>query len=219
MFDKEQFTYYEETHLGFYKGELVPSITQLIEILFPLDSKISRERLKKAADRGTTIHNAIEEFNKSFIIGQPMDIDKSECAELKDYYFLLCAFHLKPVCAEKIIFLCDEQGELICYGHFDFVFECCGTTELFKNGEYYLGDAKTTCTFDKKKTKLQTQIYRVARNQECETQLNGMTFGVWLRDGNANIYPFEKVEDKAVIDTCKTLRKIWNERQQNNESN
>ena len=48
MFDRKLFTYNEETHTGFYNGEVVPSCTQLINVLYPLDERIPEENLKKA---------------------------------------------------------------------------------------------------------------------------------------------------------------------------
>ena len=210
MFDKSQFSYNAETHLGFYKGKLVPSTTQLLELFYPINNKIKKEILKKAADRGTLVHNNIEDFNNYFITNQrfpPIDNDTSK--EIKNYYSLLKAYDLRPIYAEQMIFLLDENGELICYGHYDFVLECMKTNELFNCLECYLFDAKTTSTFDKKKTKLQTQIYRVACNQ-LGLDLNGKTCGMWLREDNANIYPFEEIEDKKVIALCKVLREQWN---------
>ena len=216
MFDKKLFTYYEETHTGFYNGELVPSITQLIGVAFPLSDNIKDEVLQKAANRGTLIHGGVEEINNLYINGSTDKIVldkvlKTENAEIKDYYCLLKTFNLKPIYAEQTVFLLDEDDELIAYGHYDFIAECVKSNDLFSCLELYLFDLKTTSVFDKKKTQLQTQIYRVACKQ-VGIELNDMTCGVWLRDGNANIYPFAPMEDLVVIRTCKALRKIWNER-------
>lgn len=215
MFDKSLFTYYPDTHLGFYDGKLVPSTTQLIECLYPLDPNIKQEVLKKAGERGTAIHNTVEDFNDFYIKEQKLkSVDDGDIQELKDYYSLLMTYDLRPLYAEQIVFLLDDKGELICYGHYDFVLECIKSNELFNCLDTYLFDLKTTSTFDKKKTKLQTQIYRVACNQ-LGLDLNGKTFGIWLRDGNANIYPFEEVEDSQVIKLCAGLRKIWESKQDN----
>ena len=196
----------------------MPSTTQLIDCLYPLDPKIKQEVLKKAADRGTTIHNAIENFNNFYLKEHKFPLVNTNCdQELQDYYSLLIAYDLRPLYAEQLVFLLDENEELICYGHYDFILECVKNNELFNCLELYLFDLKTTCTFDKKKTKLQTQIYRVACNQ-LGLDINGKTCGLWLRDGNANIYPFEQVEDTQVIKLCKGLRKIWESRKERGEN-
>lgn len=208
MFDKKLFEYNAETHTGFYDGKVVPSTTQLLEIFKPLSDKIKKEVLKKAADRGTTIHNAIETLNNFYFNNKRFSSVEDSAPELQNYFSLLMVFGLRPLYAEQIVFLLDEQGELICYGHYDFILECVKGNELFNCWDTYLFDLKTTSAFDKKKTKLQTQIYRVACNQ-MGLGLSGKTFGMWLRDDKANIYPFEEMEDKQVIDFCKTLRTMW----------
>ena len=220
MFDKTLFKYFEETHTGFYDGKLVPSITQLISVAFPLDPNIKEEVLKKAATRGTTIHNEVEKINKLYIDGAKdnqvlKEVAKSEYAEIKDYYCLLKTFNLKPIFAEQTVFLLDKNGELIAYGHYDFIVECVKSNDLFNCLDLYLFDLKTTSVFDKKKTQLQTQIYRVAIKQ-AGADLNELTCGIWLRDGNANIYPFATIEDSVVIQTCKILRKIWDDEYKDN---
>ena len=218
MFDKTKFTYNEETHQGFYENALVPSVTQLIGVLYPLNENIKEETLKKAATRGTAIHNLVEEVNKLIIENGSLsnsEIDyylNHETTEIRDYIYLLCAYNLKPVMAEKRVFLLDENGELICYGHFDFVCSCNQANILFNSGDLFLMDLKTTNKFDKKKTALQTQVYRVALEQNANVDLNGKTYGVWLRDGNANIYPFNYVENSKIIELMKKLREIWNGR-------
>ena len=219
MFDKKLFTYNEETHTGFYNGEVVPSCTQLINVLYPLDERIPEENLKKAATRGTDIHDRIEKVNLAIMGGKTIEelYVEEQTLEVAQYLELLHAYNLKPVMAEKLVFLLDENGDLICYGHFDFVCECEKTNELFACLEYYLMDLKTTSKFDKKKTALQTQVYRVALNQETNNSLNGKTCGVWLRDENANLYPFEKVEDNDIISIMKGLKlKYDKERTTNN---
>ena len=211
MFDKNLFTYNEETHTGFYNGELVPSCTQLIDVLYPLNERIPEKNIKNAATRGTEIHDIIEKINLAIMGGKTIQelYVEEQSLESSQYLELLHAYNLKPVMAEKIVFLLDEDGELICYGHFDFVCECEKTNAIFECLEYYLMDLKTTSVFDKKKTALQTQVYRVALNQELNNELNGKTCGVWLRDNNANLYPFEKVEDKDIIRIMKGLKIVY----------
>ena len=211
MFDRKLFTYNEETHMGFYKGELVPSTTQLISLLYPLNERIPEKNLKQAATRGTEIHARIENINNALMNGKSIAelYVGEEDLESAQYLELLATYSLKPIMAEKQVFLLDENGDLICYGHFDFVCECVKSNELFNCLDFYLMDLKTTSVFDKKKTALQTQVYRIALNQEVGETLNGKTCGVWLRDGNANLYPFEKVEDSQVINLMKLLKEKY----------
>ena len=211
MFDRKLFTYNEETHTGFYNGELVPSTTQLISLLYPLDERIPEKNLKQAATRGTEIHARIEKINDELIGGKSIKdlYVEEDMLEGAQYLELLNAYSLVPVMAEKQVFLLDENGDLICYGHFDFVCECVKSNELFNCLDYYLMDLKTTSAFDKKKTALQTQVYRIALNQEIGETLNGKTCGVWLRDEKANIYPFIKMEDSNVINLMKMLKEKY----------
>lgn len=218
MFNKELFRYDEETHTGYYNDKVVPSVTQLVDILYPYDSDIPQERLENAAKRGTTIHGIIEVANTYF--DNPLDFEtnlhevmndalRMGTKELIDYVQILSAYKLRPFDYENIVFLVDENGDLICYGHYDCVVMATkditiGETNLFIEGRLYLIDYKTTSLFDRRKVALQESIYATAYQQSSGNQISGI-YGLWLREG-AKIIPLNQKKDDYVINLCKALR-------------
>ena len=129
-FDRDLFTYNEEKHLGYYNGELVPSITQLLDILYPYGENVPQERLKNKATKGTELHELLESINFEFDNSLDFDTnlsvainkaihlkEKSGRQELIDYVSILSAYKLRPFDYEEMVFLLDENGDLICYGH------------------------------------------------------------------------------------------------------
>lgn len=221
--DISLFKYDETKHLGYYNGKLIPSTTQLLDIIYPLDSDIPQDRLDKASERGTEIHKLIEELNKYFddplpynvLLDENIDIaiemkEDTGKQEIIDYVSILSAYKLKPYDYEQVVFLLDENEEPICYGHYDSTMLATETNELVEENNLYLVDFKTTSLFDKKKTNLQTSIYSVAYEQNKGETIKG-TFGIWLREG-VKIIPLELKDKVYVIKLCKELRKIYDER-------
>lgn len=225
-FNQDLFIYNKETHTGTYEGKPIPSVTQLLEILFPMSEDIPQKRLEQAADRGTTIHEAIEQINEYF--DNPFDyqhnidvaIEVAEkvanyknIPELIDYVSFIATYKLRPYDYENLIFLLDENGELICFGHYDCVFQATqdirvGETDLFIEDYLYMFDFKTTSLFAKKKTQLQTSIYSLAYEQMSKNFISN-TYGLWLRDDSAKLIPLHRQDNKYVIELCKQLKTIW----------
>ena len=55
--------YIDETHTYIFDGVILPSITQILKIKFGNKYKdVSDEVLKKASERGTKVHQAIEDY-------------------------------------------------------------------------------------------------------------------------------------------------------------
>lgn len=221
MFDRNLFEYDSANHLGYYNGKLVPSTTQLLELLFPLDENIPADRLAKASERGTEIHSRIAQLNEVFKDCTDNEYElllkdaikyaiKSGLQELIDYVSLLKAYRLVPVASEEMVFLLDENQELICYGTTDVVFKALDTIQfdndnvLFNSGNHYLMDYKTTSTFASAKTSWQTMVYAIAYEQAHPTTIN-KTYGIWLREG-IKIMPLNQIDPNQVIKVFKNLR-------------
>ena len=222
MFSRDLFVYNEETHEGTYQGQRVPSVTQLVGILFPLSEDIPQDRLENAASHGTLVHDAIAQLNEYFDPHFPYETNldvvidvatkiaqTKDLPELIDYVCMLSAFKLKPYEYEQLVFLCDEEGELICYGHFDCVFEPQDDIEPFTTGELTMCDYKTTSTFEKPKVALQESIYALAYEQMTKRVIGNM-IGMHLKNG-AKIIPLSRHDDKYIIELCKGLAKTWKE--------
>ena len=209
--NKDLFTYDESTHTGTYNGFVIPSVTQLLDLLYPLSEDIPSDRLEKAADRGTTIHAQIENLNELYVKKSVLPDRYVSSQETLDYVAILNAYHLRPLRYEELVFLLDEKGEPICYGHFDLILGAFKNIEPFTSDMAYMFDIKTTSLFAKNKTSLQTHAYRVAFNQNHEhLKVSPQTYGLWLRDG-VKVIPLKQQSDDFIISLFKQLRSKWNE--------
>ena len=224
MFNRDLFEYDPSTHIGKYEGKVVPSVTQLLDILYPYSEDIPQERLKAKAEYGTKVHNAIEKINTYF--DNPFGFDHNievvrevgigmskalELNELVDYVSFLSAYKLQPFDYEELIFLLDEQGELICFGHYDCTFLSQGDIGCFEETKLYLCDFKTTSLLDKRKVKLQENIYAVAYEQ-CSRNPIENVFCLWF-DEPTKLVPLGRFEKDYVINMAKLLRDQWQELQ------
>ena len=223
--NKELFVYDELNHRGFYKGQLIPSVTQLVDILYPISVDIPKARLENAATKGTNIHNKCFEVNKCFDNPYPY-LDNIKRAilrakelgggEILDYVMFLASYGLKPYDYEELVFLLDKDNEPICYGHFDLVVMATKDIEingelLFKEGLLYLIDIKTTSEFDRIKTGLQCSGYKVAYTQ-CSKNPIEKVYGLHIREG-ITLKKLTSREDNTTLLVYQGARKIWGERQ------
>ena len=81
--------YIDETHTYIFDGVILPSITQILKIKFGNKYKdVSEEILKKASERGTKVHQAIEDY-------EVRNIETDNCKELYNYKFLINIYKLK----------------------------------------------------------------------------------------------------------------------------
>ena len=228
MFNRDLFSYDPQTHTGTYEGKPIPSVTQLVDILYPMDSDIPQERIDNAAKHGTLVHEAIEQLNEYF--DNPFDFSHNmsvivevaskvanfkNLPELLDYVGVLSAYKLKPFDYEELIFLLDENGDLICYGHYDFTAMAQEDNVLFMEDRLYLFDVKTTSLFNRKKVAFQESIYALAYEQNSKNYITNI-FGLWLENG-AKIIPLVRMDNGYLIKLCKQLMEVWNKRRLENE--
>lgn len=218
MFDINKFEYVEEKHKGFYEGVYIPSCTELLGLIYPISKDISESVLENASQKGTELHDHIDTINKCFIEGSDYQesLESStryalsvKLPELINYVSLLAAWKLEPIMSEQRVFLLDENGDLITYGHFDLILRAREDNVLFAKDQAYLCDIKRTATFNKAKTHLQTHIYRVASKNTIPYNLRDQTFGLWLKDDEARIVPLNTVNDNDVIALTKEAKELY----------
>ena len=141
--------YIDETHTYLYDGVILPSITQLLKKKFggKYDG-IPKATLGKAAERGTAIHKAIEEYEVRGI--------ETEDAELRNYKFLKKSYKFDCIGNEipVVLFMNDEA---VACGRLDLV--------LKEGDKIGLADIKTTSTLDKNYLAYQLNLYRIAYQQ------------------------------------------------------
>ena len=157
--------YIDETHTYLYDGIVLPSITQLLKVKF--GSKydgISKAVLNRAAELGTAVHKAIEDYER-----QGIEVD---LPELRNWLFLKKAYQFECLDNEVPVVL-FKDGEAVAAGRLDLVLtekDCMG-----------LGDVKRTSTLDKQYLTYQLNCYRRAYTQ-CYGAEIAFLRGIHLRN-------------------------------------
>ena len=173
--------YIDDTHTYLVDGIIVPSITQLIKMKFNNKyDAVPKKVLKKAADKGTAMHLAIELYEK--------ENKESDLVELKNYKFL--KKHLKwNVIQSEIPIILFYNYKPIAAGRLDQVIEM--------NGKKGINDLKRTASFDKEYVALQTNLYRIGYKQSYGTEIDFVS-GLHLRDNTRKFYKLPVNEEYAI---------------------
>ena len=121
--------YIDETHTYLYDGIVLPSVTQLLKCKFggKYDG-IPKATLDRAAEMGTAVHKAIEDYERQGI--------ETDLSELHNWKFLKKAHNFDCLDNEVPVVLFDNDGEAVACGRLDLV--------LVENSSIGLGDIKRT---------------------------------------------------------------------------
>ncbi len=158
--------YIDESHTYIFDGVVLPSITQMLKFKFGnkyngVDEKV----LKRAAEKGTAVHQAIEDYEKR-------SIDDTNCIELRNYKFLKKQFDFKCLDNEVPIVL-FYKDKPIAAGRVDLIIE--------DKGKVGIADIKRTSVFDKEYVAYQTNLYRLGYQQSYGVEVSFLR-GIHLRD-------------------------------------
>lgn len=220
----KDFTYNAENHTGYFKDKLVPSITQLVSILFPMDSNIKKSVLENASIRGTAIHNDIDEW----CCGEK---DHCETEEGKNFELLLKTYDFVPVKSEFTLYFRDKEGNIIAYGHADQLLKANSyvyllnekivvsrdtpTNEnaiiLYKPNDLILSDNKTVAQFDNEKVETQLNLYSVGETEDGERIKVNHLIGIWVREETRQIRPLTLVDEKTARTTLEYLVGVFHD--------
>lgn len=157
--------YIDDTHTYLYNGVVVPSVTQLLQKKF--GSKydgIPKYILERAADRGTALHKAIEDYEYQGI--------ETELMELQSY-IRLKEEHGFSVMGNEIPVVLFKDGYAVAAGRCDMF--------LANQGVFGLGDIKRTYRLDRNYLTYQLNIYRVAFTQSYGVGIDFLR-GIHLRE-------------------------------------
>lgn len=157
----------EDGHIYLCDGVIVPSVTQILKMKFGNKyNRVSESTLNAAAEKGTAVHKAIEDYCK--------DGTESELEELRNFKFLKKKYDFEVIANEVPILLYDEYNDKpICAGRFDL--------QISKDGKMGLADIKRTATLDKEYLGYQLNIYRLAFMQ-CYGGSIDFLAGIHLRE-------------------------------------
>ena len=154
----------EETHTYIADGIIVPSITQILKVRFGNKyDAVDPFTLQRAAERGTRIHKAIEEWN-----GERKD-DGSQ--EVHNFRFLMDRYGFRVLECEAPLVL-KRGEEVIAAGRLDLVLDSGGKTAL--------ADIKTTSKLDREYLAAQLNLYRLGYTQSYGIDIEEL-YGLHLR--------------------------------------
>lgn len=160
--------YDDASHTYICDGIIVRSVTQLLSMKFGKKyDGIDADVLKAAADRGTAIHKAIEEYCKT---GRNEDVP-----EVRDFKFLQHHYNFLVTGNEMPIIL-DFAGETYA-GRLDLILNMNPVDPC-----YAVADIKTTSTLDKDYLGHQLNLYRLGVEQCYDIAIQEL-YGIHLKDG------------------------------------
>lgn len=164
--------YDDDTHTYIVDGVIVPSVTQILETKFGSKyDRVDSQTLKRAADRGTAIHKAIEMYCRT---GED---DGSK--EVHNFRFL-CKHYDFDVMDNEVPIIIWDDGEPAAAGRLDLV--------MNRGKLLTLGDIKTTSVLDKEYLAYQLNFYRVGYMQSYGSEIFEL-YGIHLRGDTRKAIP------------------------------
>lgn len=169
--------YLDESHTYLVDGVIVPSITQALKVKFGKKYEgIDKEVLKRASDKGTAVHEAIERWCKT---GEQNEDDP---VEVRNFIFLKNTYKFN-VLENEVPVILSKDGEPILAGRLDLVIEMTkkndnGNSQTVQTG---LADIKRTSVLDKDYLAYQLNLYRIAYQQSYGKEIQFLR-GIHLRE-------------------------------------
>lgn len=172
--------YLEEEHLYLIDCVLVPSVTQILQRIFPTKYKnIPKWILNNKAEYGTKVHKAVEELEN----GIELNYDSVYINEsIKQYIRLKEKFNINVLEQERIV-----HYKKIYAGRFDMIAEI--------NGKLSLCDIKTTAELDKEYLSWQLSLYELAYGKTFDK-----LYCIWLpKGGIGKLIEIERIEKEKIF--------------------
>lgn len=172
--------YDDESHTYIVDGVIVPSVTQILGVKFGKKyAGVNPTTLTRAADRGTEIHKAIEEYCTQGL--------SRNLREVHNFKFLMGYYNLIVLENETPIIIAKD-GTPIAAGRLDLV--------LSDGGRTALADIKTTSTLDKEYLAYQLNLYRLGYQQSYGIEIDEL-WGVHLKENKRKLVSIPIKEDIA----------------------
>lgn len=184
--------FYPETHTYLYDGLMLPSVTQILGVKYRNDyANVPPAVLNNAAQRGTAVHKAIENFNVS-------DYDDGSEA-VRNFKFLQKQYGFEVLDSELPIVIFKNDMPIAC-GRLDMT--------MLMDGETGIADIKTVSTLNKEKIAYQLNLYRIGLMQSYGVDAKFLKI-LHLRDG------IRKVIDSPINEgmTWELIEKFLEERE------
>lgn len=158
--------YFDDTHTYLYDGLILPSVTQILGVKYRNDyASVPPAVLNNAAQRGTAVHKAIENFNVS-------DYDDGSEA-VRNFKFLQKQYGFEVLDSELPIVIFKDDFPIAC-GRLDMT--------ILMDGETGIADIKTVSVLNKEKIAYQLNLYRIGLMQSYGVDAKFLKI-IHIRDG------------------------------------
>lgn len=158
--------YFDDTHTYLYDGLMLPSVTQILGVKYRNDyASVPPAVLNNAAQRGTAVHKAIENYNNS---GYD---DGSEA--VRNFKFLQKQYGIEVLDSELPIVIFKDDFPIAC-GRLDMTLQI--------DGKIGIADIKTVSALNKEKIAYQLNLYRIGLMQSYGVDAKFLKV-LHLRDG------------------------------------
>ena len=158
--------YFDETHTYLYDGIMLPSVSQILGTKFRNEyASVPPAVLNNAAQRGTAVHKAIENYNNS---GYD---DGSEA--VRNFKLLQKQYGFEVLDSELPIVLFKDDIPIAC-GRLDMT--------MLMDGQTGIADIKTVSTLNKEKIAYQVNLYRIGLMQSYGVDAQFLKI-IHIRDG------------------------------------
>ena len=150
--------FFADEHIYYVDGIKVPSVTQVVASVLPSQYKdIDPAILKRAADKGISLHKEIEVFETDGVIGNT--------EEFKNYRRLKKSHQFEPLESEVLIYI-EHEGKPVCAGRLDMIIKSKDSDGLG------IGDIKRTYNIHHEHLKLQLNLYALGYEQTYQKEIN-----------------------------------------------
>lgn len=158
--------YFDETHTYLYEGLMLPSVSQILGAKYKNEySNVPPTVLDNAAQRGTAVHKAIENYNNS---GYD---DGSEA--VRNFKFLQKQYGFEVLDSELPLVIFKDDFPIAC-GRLDMT--------MLIDGKTGIADIKTVSALNKEKIAYQLNLYRIGLMQSYGVDAKFLKI-IHLRDG------------------------------------
>ena len=176
---KYKIEYLDEEHIYLCNGVIIPSVSQILHLVFPDKYKnVNKQILNAKAKYGTELHNYIEQYENG-VITQKLNYIQE--ASFNQYLRLKTKFNIEVIEQEKIV-----NYKNIYAGRYDMIANV--------NGSYSLCDIKTTAELDKEYLSWQLSFYEYASKKKFEK-----LYAIWLpKEDLGKLVEIERKTEKEI---------------------
>lgn len=148
-----------ETHQYIVDGVLTPCVSNILAYKFNDYGAVPKEFLERASQRGTELHEAIENYERN---GTP-----SELREFKNYLFLKKHYGFTNI-ANEVPVIYEKDGTVLFVGTLDQIIEL--------DGKLGINDFKRVSAPNKQKIAYQLNFYKLAYEQTYNKKVDFVSY-------------------------------------------